>query len=74
MTKWIILLSTLAASGCSTYTVTSATAWALTGKSIPDHATSKLTQADCDAVRMVTRLTYYCEVRDPSVTYNRNGL
>jgi len=73
MTKWIILLSTLATSGCSTYIVTSATAWALTGKSIPDHATSKLTLSDCDAVRMAVKQTYYCEVSDPSVTYNRNG-
>jgi hypothetical protein len=74
MTKWIAILSAALLSGCTTYTVTSATAWALTGKSIPDHATSKLTQNDCDAVRMIKHSSYYCEQTDPSKTYNRNGL
>ena len=74
MTKWIIILSTLLTGCATTYTVTSTAAYVLTGKSVPDHATSKLTTSDCDAVRMITRLTYYCEVNDPSVTYNRNGL
>lgn len=75
MTKWIAILSAVLCTGCATtYTVTSTAAYVLTGKSVPDHATSKLTTSDCDAVRMITRLTYYCEVNDPSETYNRNGL
>jgi len=74
MTKWIAIFSAVLCTGCATtYTVTSATAYVLTGKSIPDHATSQLTASDCDAVRMVTRHTWYCEMRDPSVTYNRTG-
>ena len=74
MTKWIIILSTLLSGCATTYTVTSTAALIATGKSLTDHATSKLTLGDCNAVRMVTRLTYYCEVNDPSKTYNRNGL
>ena len=74
MTKWIAILSATLLTGCATtYTVTSTAALIATGKSLTDHATSKLTYGDCDAVRMVTRLTWYCEVNDPSVTYNRNG-
>ena len=74
MTKWIILaVLCLTQTACATYTVTSATAYVLTGKSIPDHASSKLTYSDCDAVRMAVKQTYYCEQTDPSVTYNRNG-
>ncbi len=75
MTKWIVILTALATTGCATtYTVTSTASYVLTGKSIPDHATSQLTASDCDAVRMIRHATWYCEMRDPSVTYNRNGL
>jgi len=37
-----------------------------------DHGSSTLVSADCDAVRVVEKGTYYCEVRDVSTTYNRN--
>lgn len=75
MTKWIAIFSAVMCTGCATtYTVTSAASLIATGKSLTDHATSKLTTGDCDAVRMLTRQTYYCEQNDPSVTYNRNGL
>lgn len=74
MNKLIILTAMcLSQTGCAVYTVTSGVAYLTTSKSVPDHATSKLTTSDCDAVRMVSRLTYYCEVNDPSKTYNRNG-
>jgi hypothetical protein len=75
MNKLIILTALgLSQTGCAVYTVTSGVAYLTTSKSATDHATSKLTTGDCDAVRMITRLTYYCEVNDPSVIYNRNGL
>ena len=60
--------------GCGTYTVSSTAAYALTGKSVTDHMTSQLTLSDCDAVRMIKNVSYYCEQNDPSKTYNRNGL
>ena len=75
MNKLIILAAVcLTQTACAVYTVTSGVAYLTTSKSIPDHASSKLTYSDCDAVRMITRLTYYCEQNDPSKTYNRNGL
>jgi outer membrane lipoprotein SlyB len=75
MTKWITILTALSLQGCATaYTVTSTATWVATGKSVTDHVTSKLTYGDCDAVRMITKLTYYCEMTDPSKTYNRTGL
>ena len=75
MTKWIAILSALLTTGCATtYTVTSTASLIATGKSVTDHMTSKLTTADCDAVRMIRKQTWYCEQNDPSVTYNRNGL
>jgi hypothetical protein len=75
MTKWITILTAVLTTGCATtYTVTSTATLIATGKSATDHVTSQLTRGDCDAVRMLTRLTYYCEMNDPSKTYNRNGI
>ena len=74
MNKLIILLAVLSLNGCAVYTVGSAAALATTGKSLVDHTSSLLTLNDCDAVRMIARQMHYCEVRDPSVTYNRNGI
>ena len=74
MTRLVILLTaTLSLNGCAVYTVTSAASLVTTSKSLTDHATSMLAQADCNAVRMVSHASYYCEVNDPSKTYNRNG-
>ena len=74
MTKLLILLISVGLQGCAAYTVSSGATLIVTGKSVTDHMTSKLTYGDCDAVRMITRQTYYCEMNDPSQTYNRNGL
>jgi hypothetical protein len=62
-----------ALTGCAVYTVANGVTYIATDKSITDHTTSKLVKADCDAVRMAVNGTYYCEVRDISVTYNRNS-
>lgn len=80
MTLWVRFLVVLflvavinALTGCAVYTVANGVAYITTDKSITDHTTSKLVKADCDAVRMAVNGTYYCEVRDISVTYNRNS-
>ena len=76
----LVKLSTLlylahALSGCAVYMGASAVSQIGTGKSIPEHAVSTVTQADCSIWDWATdnsRHNYYCEVRDISRTYNRN--
>jgi len=75
MKRLIIPVSlVLALSGCAVYTGASVGSVAVTGKTIGDHASSLVTQADCNAWRASIELTYYCEyLREPGTTYNRNG-
>ena len=74
MTRWIVIFSAVMCTGCATtYTVTSTASLIATGKSLTDHMTSQLTMGDCNAVRMIKNVSYYCEMNDPSVTYNRNS-
>ena len=61
-----------ALTGCAVYTVANGVTYIATDKSLTDHGSSTLANADCDAVRVVQKGTYYCEVRDISTTYNRN--
>ena len=68
----IILIIVHALSGCAVYTVANGVTYLATDKSLTDHTSSTLATADCDAVRMAVKGTYYCEVRDISTTYNRN--
>ena len=68
----IILIVAQALMGCAVYTVANGVTYIATDKSIMDHGSSTLVKADCDAVRVVQKGTYYCEVRDVSTTYNRN--
>lgn len=73
---WILILICLInLSGCVAYTAVSATSFVATGKSVGDHASSAVTQADCNAVKYGTGgQDYYCEVpREPGTTYNRNS-
>jgi hypothetical protein len=74
--RFIILIIILALAkmlmGCAVYTVANTVTYIATDKSLTDHSSSALAQADCDAVRMAVKGTYYCEVRDISTTYNRN--
>ena len=66
---------TVLASGCAAYTVTNAVAWISTGKSVTDHGASGVSRSDCDAVRAVKELTYWCETTpDTDVRYNRSGI
>lgn len=43
-----------------------------TDKGVTDRVVSTIADADCD-IWNVAKGLYYCEVRDPSRTYNRNG-
>lgn len=70
-----VVLSTALLTGCAAYTVTNAMMWMSTGKSITDHSTSGVLSTDCDSVRAVKELTYYCETTpDIHIRYNRNGI
>jgi len=74
MIKFITtILAVSQLTGCAVYTVMNGATYIATDKSIADHATSKLASADCDAVRVIEKGTYYCEVRDISTTYNRTA-
>lgn len=56
---------------CAVYTVASVVTYAATDKSLTDHAVSRSLGHDCNITQTVQG-KYYCEVRDVSVTYNRN--
>ena len=72
--KWLILLVTIHLTGCAVvYTGATTASLLTTGKSIPDHAATATTGADCSSIKLITgEKDFYCEVRDPSKTYNRN--
>jgi len=73
MGRFILSIAVLAGlNGCAVYTVVNTATWVATDKSLTDHGSSKLVSADCDAVRVIQKGTYYCETRDISTTYNRN--
>jgi len=56
------------------YTATSMTSLASTGKSIPEHAATSITDADCSLLNIFDG-EYVCEYsRNPARTYNRNGI
>lgn len=60
--------------GCAAYSVASGASLVTTGKSVGDHALSKLIpNADCATINVIND-KYYCEVKDISKTYNRNGI
>lgn len=73
MSKVVILLTVFTLNGCAVYTVANGVTYLATDKSLTDHTSSTLAQADCDAVRVIQKGTYYCEVRDISTTYNRHA-
>ena len=72
--KIIAVILAVNLSGCAViYTGASTASLIATGKSIPDHAATQATGADCSAIRVVTgEKDFYCEERDVSKTYNRN--
>jgi hypothetical protein len=72
--KWAILLVTINLTGCAAiYTGATTVSLVTTGKSIPDHAATATTGSDCNSIKLITgEKDFYCEVRDPAKTYNRN--
>lgn len=60
--------------GCAVYSIASGVSLVTTQKSIGDHVLSNtIPNADCTIVN-VMKDKYYCEVKDISKTYNRNGI
>ena len=60
--------------GCAVYSVASGVSLVASQKSLGDHVLSNtIPNADCSAVNVI-KDKYYCEVRDISKTYNRNGI
>lgn len=88
MTRFVLayvvltLLLILLCSGCAmpattiaqySYSAVNTGTSVTTSKSIPDHALSSATGADCNVFNLFQGL-YYCEERDISKTYNRSGI
>ena len=75
----LAVLSTLLLSSCAgpigwAYSAASGTTLITTGKSIPEHGASKLTDADCSIWNAVVDFAYICEYnKNPGYTYNRNA-
>lgn len=72
--KYLVLSSLLLGlNGCAVYTVASTTTFIATDKTLTDHAATLVTpNGDCSSMQ-VLKGQYYCEIRDVSVTYNRNS-
>ena len=72
----LIIILIINLSGCAAvYTGASTAALVATGKSIPEHGASVMTQSDCSTWNYLFRgKDYLCEQRDPAKTYNRNGI
>ena len=78
-TRIIILLAvvTTITTACMTpmgiaYTTGSTATLVETGKTIPEHTASKITDADCSIWNAIVDLAYICEYnKNPALTYNR---
>lgn len=69
----VVLLTSCAGPMGLAYSTASGTALVTTGKSIPEHTASKITEADCSIWNAVVDFAYICEYnKNPAVTYNRN--
>jgi len=69
----VVLLTSCAGPMGLAYSTASGTALVTTGKSIPEHGASRLTDADCSIWNAVVDFAYICEYnKNPAVTYNRN--
>jgi len=68
----LALVLCLTQQGCAAYTVANTTTYIVTDKTIADHTlTAVVPNGDC-ATNNLFKGLYYCEIRDVSVTYNRN--
>ena len=79
LTAIVTVTATLALTACAgpigmAYTAASGTSLVTTGKSIPEHTASSITEADCSIWNAVVDFAYICEYnKNPAVTYNRNA-
>lgn len=76
--KWLIIPLVFALQGCTAYNIYSAvniSTGVTTGKSIPDHTASLVSNTDCSTYKFATgKQDYWCEQpRDPATTYNRSS-
>ena len=70
----ITLLTSCAGPTGVAYTATSTGSLVTTGRSVPEHAASRITDSDCSIWDAVVDFAYICEYnRNPAVTYNRNA-
>lgn len=70
MGRIVIIVLALTLQGCAAYTVASIATIAATGKGPVDHATTQITQGECNIVQPF-KGQYYCEM---PVRYNRSGI
>jgi hypothetical protein len=73
--RTLIIILAINLTGCAVvYTGASTASLAATGKSIPEHGASVVTQSDCSTWNYLFKgKDYLCEQRDIAKTYNRNG-
>ena len=71
ITTTAIVYLAMSQTACAVYTVASVATYAVTDKSLTDHMVSASSGHDCNITQPIQG-KYYCEVRDVSVTYNRN--
>jgi len=73
MKQLACILALVSQTGCAVYTVASTTSLITTDKSLADHAlTATIPYSDCGTFNLFKGL-YYCEIQDPSQTYNRSA-
>jgi hypothetical protein len=66
-----LLIATTTLTGCAAYSVASVGSYIATGKSLGDHAGSKVTGGNCDLIMNTYNGKYVCEM---PVVYNQNGI
>ena len=66
----IALFAITCLNGCAAYSVASVGSYAVTGKSLSDHAGSVATGGDCNALKHLVTGQYLCEM---PVVYNRSA-
>jgi hypothetical protein len=67
----IAILCLTQLSGCAVYTVASVGSYAVTGKSLGDHAGSTVLGGNCNTIKHLATGQYICEM---PVVYNRSGI
>lgn len=66
-----LLITTLP--GCAVYSGASLASYIATDKTLTDHATTAVVPYGNCSTNQLFQGKFYCEIQDPSVTYNRNA-